>query len=655
VEKAVKNKSLKQLRVETQVTPSKRKRRRTRANEPEAKLWAKGEEMKAVIRLSVVLLLVSALLAQTATPKKKVSKPANADVQALKDAVAAQQDQIKALSDQLQQTNQQLQQTNQQFLQTQQQLQQAQQAAADAQQKANAVAESSAPKAAVDKLNSEYADVQTSLTNNALSEQEQQKRFSGFEDALGRFRWTGDIRVRGESFFQKYSGCVGCNDRNRARLRIRFGFEGRLSDDFTAGVALAGGALSDPTSSNETLTNFFERKTIAIDRGYITYNPTAAKWFSATAGKFAFTWARTSVTFDPDVNPEGFVEKFSKDFQSAPVVKNVNLQFMQLLYNEASGAGGLYGGRDSFAVGGQIGGRLQPLKFWTLTPSFTILNFRYQDALLNASAFQAGAVNTGVVIPPATTPTSIPIYSEGPGCNTPASSGLNSLPLPASTFSACAFAPNVMSNATYIDSKNVLHFLSNFLYADLILNNQFKTGWTRLPLNVLLEYENNLNAAAHPFDYTNVNTPKGNPTVFNDQFASQGAAQAATRQDLGKQSHAYLADISLGQQKKKNDVQFGYAFLREEQDAAIASWGESDQRSQTNVLQHRFYGLWRVAPNTTASFTWWHGRTLDPFLQNAALAPGLQLTDPTKTTTYLAPGHSEPWLNRIQFDIIYTF
>src|ERR1019366_8175671 len=173
--------------------------------------------MKAVLRLSIalgiVLLLASVLEAQTATPKKKVSKPVNADVQALKDAVATQQEQIKALSDQLQQTNQ-------QFQQTQQQLQQAQQAAADAQQKANAVAESSAPKDAVDKLNSEYADVQTSLTNNALTEQEQQKRFSGLEDTLGRFRWTGDMRVRGESYFQKYSGCTLCNDPNRARIRV---------------------------------------------------------------------------------------------------------------------------------------------------------------------------------------------------------------------------------------------------------------------------------------------------------------------------------------------------------------------------------------------------------------------------------------------------
>ena len=95
---------------------------------------------------------------------------------------------------------------------------------------------------------------------------------------------------------------------------------------------------------------------------------------------------------------------------------------------------------------------------------------------------------------------------------------------------------------------------------------------------------------------------------------------------------------------------FGYAFEREEQDAAIASWGESDQRAPTNIVQHRFYALWRVRQNTTASFTWWHGRTLNPFLQNAALAPGLT---PGKAPLLL--GSSEPWLNRLQFDLIYTF
>ena len=603
--------------------------------------------MKAVIKLSVVLLLASMVLqAQTAKPGKK-AKPVNADVQALQDAVAAQQSQIQTLSQQLQQTNQQLQQTNQQFQQAQQQLQQAQQAAADAQQRANAVADSSASKDAVDKLNSEYADVRTTLTNNALTEQEQQKRFSGLEDAFGRFRWTGDMRVRGESYFQKYSGCTICNDRNRARVRVRFGFEGKLNEDFTAGIALASGTLGDPTTTNETLTNNFDRKTIGLDRGYITYNPVAAKWLSVTGGKFAFTWARTSLTFDPDINPEGFVEKFSKDFDHVPLVKNLNVQFMQLLYNEVAGTSsksvGLFGnGHDSFAVGGQIGGRLQPLSFWTLTPSFTILNWRNPDEVLNSSAFAVGATNAGgtITISGTTYTINVPAPGEGPGCAT--IKGGSPFPQAASStlVGGCAFAANGMTNSTYLDANGNAHFLSGFLYADLILNNQFKTGLARFPINVLLEFENNLNAAAHPYDYT----------------ATGVQSTSTPNASLGKQSKAYMFDFSVGQQKKKHDFQVGYAFEREEQDAVIASWGESDQRAPPNVLQHRIYALWRVAPNTTAGFTWWHGRTLDPYLENAVLAPGLKVST-TAGPGVLVPlsGDQEPWLNRVQFDLIYTF
>ncbi|MBI3475988.1 MAG: putative porin [Acidobacteria bacterium] len=595
--------------------------------------------MTAVLKVGGILLLASSLLAQTAAPAKKMArKPVStstADIQALKDAVAAQQQQIQTLQQQLQQTNQQLQQSADQAQKTQQQLQAAQQAATDAQMTAAGVQASAAPKDSVDKLNSQYADIQTTLTNNALSAQDEQKRMTGLENTLGRFRWTGDVRVRGEDFFQGYSGCVACADRNRARIRVRFGFEGKLNDDFTAGVALATGSLGDPTTTNETFTNNFDRKTIGLDKGYITYNPVAHKWLSLTGGKFAYQWQRTQVTGDPDTNPEGFSERLSKDFTSIPIVKNLNLNLMQLFYNEASGTGGLYHGHDSFAVGGQVGGRLQLTKWWTMTPSFLVMNWRYPDAILNSSFFSVQATstnNTGVVDVNGKV-ISFPITGEGPGCSTPSSSGLQSS-------QACTFAANGMTNSTYRDSANHLHFLSGFLYADLILNNTFKTKWARLPLNLLVEYENNLNASSHPFD----NTVKD---VVDDPGAS-------TNKSLGSQSHVYYADFSIGQQKNRGDLQVGYAFLRHEQDATIASFNESDQRAPSNIVQHRIYALWRIRQNTTAAFTWWHGRTLDPFLQNSVLASGMK-TGTTPGVGVILPGQSEPWLNRLQFDLIYTF
>jgi hypothetical protein len=116
------------------------------------------------------------------------------------------------------------------------------------------------------------------------------------------------------------------------------------------------------------------------------------------------------------------------------------------------------------------------------------------------------------------------------------------------------------------------HFYSGFNYADFILNNQIKTGLERLPLNLLLEFEDNRDAENHPLD-----------------------AQGKVMPGLGVQNKEYGADFSVGQTKNKNDVQFGYAWLRQEQDGDIASFGESDQRTPTNLLQHRIYALWEAA------------------------------------------------------------
>src|SRR5882724_8822539 len=285
----------------------------------------------------VVPLLVTALFAQTTTkPKvrKAPAKPAEpavtaADVQALKDALAAQQQQIQQLQQSLAQRDQAVQ-------AAQQQAQQAQTAATDAQQKVSAVeATTGSEKETFSKLDSDLTDVKTTIQNQLLTTQDEQKRVSALESAFGRFRLVGDVRIRGESFFQQ-----GVADRNRARVRVRFGFDGKLNEDFLGGIALATGSLGDPTTTNETFTNNFDRKTIGLDRGYITYNPVAHKWLAITGGKFAPTWQKTSVTSDPDLNPEGFSAKISYDIHHAPVIQNLSVQGIQLFYNEVSGTGG---------------------------------------------------------------------------------------------------------------------------------------------------------------------------------------------------------------------------------------------------------------------------------------------------------------------------
>jgi hypothetical protein len=587
---------------------------------PGTKWWFISSMSIMIIMMIPLIGPVSAQTGAPIPPKRTASAKQTVtvkEVQDLKEAVAAQQQQIKQqnqLVDQLRSQLQQLltatQQANAAAQKASSGVDQAQSTAAQAQQSATEA------KTLADQASANAVQVQTALAVVDTKTQDERRQLSALESMVGRFRFSGDVRVRGESYFQS-----GVPDNNLARIRVRFGLDGQLNEDFIAGFALATGSLGNPTSTNETLTNVFDRKTIALDRGFITYNPIAHRWLSLTGGKFAYTWQRTSVTFDPDLNPEGFDEKASFDF-SGPV-QNVTIQGMELLYTQANGKPGIPS-QDSYALGMQVSGRLA-YGPWTATPSFTTLKFNRPDAILQESAFAVAATTTGFQPPTPTggaTPapiTGIPVPGEGQGCAK--GTGFPS-------FAPCVFAPNGMTNATYVDSKGVPHFYSGYNYADFILNNQIQTGLTRLPVNLLLEFLDNLDAENHPLN-----------------------TKGSVIKNLGSQNKEYGFDASVGQVKNKNDIQVGYSWYREEQDAAIASFVESDQRAPTNVLQNRFYALWKLRANTLASFTWWHGRVLNTYLENNAAL----FNNYSSVATITKAGQQEPYLNRLQFDLIYTF
>ena len=579
--------------------------------------------MKAGFRVLAVMLAVSAsLIAQTTTAttakRRKTSTAVTAppasqsDVQALRDLVEAQQHQIEAQRGQLQQLQDQLhqvldavQQSTANSQNSQTSVEQARAAATQAQQTATEAQQAAAQA-------SSAAASATSATSLLQTQAKQDEtRLQAFQNLLGRFRFNGDVRVRGENFTQS-----GTQDRNRARVRVRFGVDGQLNEDFVGSFALATGSQGDPTSSNETLTNAFDRKTVALDRAYITYSPVAHPWLSLTGGKFPYFWQRTSVTGDPDVNPEGFNQKLS--FNGKGFVQNFTVQALELIYNESST------GQDSYVLGGQAQARLHAGP-WTSTVSVLNEHWNNPDALLQANAFEVAATTTG-----STTVGSFPVPGEGQGCSTN-----GSLP----KFAPCAFAPNGMTNATFLDSSGKAHFISGYDLLDVIVNNQIETGSAQVPINLLAEFEENLDAADHP-----LSAAAGNPVMTN----------------LGSQNKSYEVDFSVGRAVKRNDLLFGYAWLRQEQDATLATIGESDQRAPTNILQNRIYANWKVRSNTLAAFTWWYGRTLNTFLENnAALYNnwGGFIGTPVVAgkSTISTIGQQEPWLNRFQFDLLYTY
>src|SRR5437868_3847814 len=207
-------------------------------------------------RMRFYLTLTSLLIALAVSSPAQIAKnrvqraPSDSDrrIEELKGFVIAQQQQIEQqpaqvdlLKTQVQQLIDTTQQANAIAQKAQAVTEQAQTAATQAQQTAQ-TAQQQATQAA---SNADAAKIAVTATQTAS--QEEQKRLAAVENFVGRFRLTGDIRVRGDSFFQSYPGCNAtsagriCADRNRVRLRVRFGMEGKLNEDFVGGFAIANG------------------------------------------------------------------------------------------------------------------------------------------------------------------------------------------------------------------------------------------------------------------------------------------------------------------------------------------------------------------------------------------------------------------------------
>lgn len=545
----------------------------------------RGNQKLAALLMAASLAMPTLSPAQATsktTTRKKSTAAAPAitaeDIKSLRDALAAQQQQIQQLQQELRSRDE----ANRQAME---QLRQAQASASEASTMA-ASAETAATQTTtfLDEIKADLETVKQNQQSAALGAQEDIKRVFATEQLLGRFRFTGDLRVRGEGFYQNYNGCgAACTDRWRARFRARFGVDGKLGDDFIGGFHLASGTVAngnptftDPISTNETLTSFFERKAIGIDRAYVTWQPQKYRWVTATGGKFAASWQKTPLTFDNDLNPEGFTVRLSKDL-SLPFVKNITFQPVALMYNEVGA------GPDSNAVGAQFLARLQLGSRVTLTPSYMILNWNGSDAIAQAAnPVTLPNPNTTAVGTPMATPTAQP---------------------------ARVINANAMTNRTLIIGTGTSQrrgFVSDFMYSDLILNMNIRTPWTRFPINMLGEYEKNLRARV-------------------------------------PQDDMYYIEFSMGQTRNKNDVQFGYSYARIEQDALISQFVESDYRTPTNLRQNRLFFNWALSSNVTANYTLFIGKTLDTSLQNAVRAPGV------------AVGATEPWLKRMQIDLVYRF
>ena len=254
-----------------------------------------------------------------------------------------------------------------------------------------------------------------------MSEAEFNQRLSdstgGANKWLKDLKFSGDLRLRYEAFhLHGNTAATGSqDDRNRFRIRLRYGFEKTFSPEMKVGFSMAtgekvtnNGVNNDPISTNATMTNDFNFKNIWVEKAYATYTPEWAKigntdglnvsGLEITGGKFnnPFEKGSTDMIWDRDLKPEGVYEKVD-----ARLLKTDNLdlktyltsgQFvLQETGSTVTTGGASAGGKDAYLFAYQAG----------LNPVFYVPGMeRPVDALsaLSIYSYQGYATNNNFYI-----------------------------------------------------------------------------------------------------------------------------------------------------------------------------------------------------------------------------------------------------------------
>jgi hypothetical protein len=432
------------------------------------------------------------------------------------------------------------------------------------------------------------AGVKNPQTEQTLESREgaleaQSKKSGETLSKLGSITFSGDLRLRYETQFGLLNSLANADNpaivgnelssRSRARVRARLALNGQIGKRFDWGLRLATGTTPDIISTNQTLTDFFGRKTFAVDQAYISYKPSSVPGLRLQAGKFATPWLFTEMTIDNDLSPEGLNETYSRDLKHSGALKNLTFVAWQLPMLERApgfvlGANGRLdaeasrrAGRDLALYGAQARARFDVSKHTALTVAATDLNFNGTQLITPAQVF-----GTNLQVP-----VTITIPANG---TTPAQTVTTTVNIPRD------FLVNGSSLGVSIGSTNATnrdgHLSSGYNLIDLIGRLEW-TGSKRFPVTLLFDYVTN--------------------TQVHDVVSSTGRVLA------NHEKNGYWAEFQIGKTRERGDMLFNYTFVRIEKDAVLAPFNFSDILQSSDVRAHRFIASYAADPRVTLSLT----------------------------------------------------
>ena len=423
---------------------------------------------------------------------------------------------------------------------------------------------------------------------------------------IGPLSFSGDFRLREDAFFGGPSD--RSLDQNLQNYRLRFNVDVQLSEDLSGGFTLASGNINDPTSTNQTLTGFYARKPIALDRAFVQYHPTYFKPLTLVAGKFTYPWYNTELTWDKDLNPEGFGETLNFELSSLRVLKRVTFIGFELPFSQVAGTSLKNKSLMQTATyGGQFQSQWRLAKWLDLTAYTGFYNFHNADPMAFALA-KAGSKN------PATPLIGLLPLAGGGGAVQ------NSVLTTTATSVVNVSGVAEPTGATTIENAQ---FASKFGLFDSIARFDVETPSERWPVAIIGDYVQNTKACAN---------------VANLLSAPANTASAVFTQSTNfscnpSQRRAYWAEVEVGRILKKRDLQIGYTRLFIEREAVLSNLNYNQIYQGSNVTEHRVSVFYTIRNNVVLDFIGLFGRPLNF-------------------------GNSNPpidMLKRLQFDVNYVF
>ena len=162
----------------------------------------------------------------------------------------------------------------------------------------------------LNQMKSQLKQVQTTQQQQAVEVAATSKLPSWAE----RMTFYGDTRFRYEHTSYDDKGGKSKSGKDRFRIRLRFGVRSQIHEDVELGMRMVTGADDDPTSTNQTMGNYFaEFSKWGIDRAYVKWTPSfvPSKGFMFEFGKVPQPFMTSKAIWDGDVVPEGAFAKFT--------------------------------------------------------------------------------------------------------------------------------------------------------------------------------------------------------------------------------------------------------------------------------------------------------------------------------------------------------